>query len=149
MAIWQYTVELIPKRALPDLGAFGFITLDDYDNLDYWKNFDLQLEYFDLLTSGLKRSKSWSDEIVLFGDNDSTCIQIFLDLDKISGIDVQIDIRTNYSSILNAVIEFCQMKDFVILDNLELLNLNETTLTQHIKKSAQLDSYNKLFNEPY
>ena len=145
MAIWQYTIELIPKRALPDLGASGFITLENYDNVNYWKDFDLQIEFFDSLTSSLKRSKSWCDEIVLFGDKDSTCIQIFIDLDKISGINVRLDIRTNYSNILNNLIEFCQMKEFVILDNLKILVLNEIAITQHIQNSDQLDSYNRLF----
>ncbi|ACU03271.1 hypothetical protein [Pedobacter heparinus] len=148
MAIWQYTIEIIPRGALSDLGTSGFITLDDYNNFDFWGNFDLGIEFFDSLTAGLERSRSWSDEIILYGDSESTCIRFFLEESKISGIDVRIDFRYNYSEILNSVIEFCHLNGFVILDNLEILGLNSTFIVHHIEKSEQFITYKRLFGDP-
>lgn len=145
MAIWQYTIEIIPKRVLLELGASSFITLDDYNNFDFWRNFDHGIGFFDSLTAEMKRGKSWNDEIILFGDSESTCIRFFIEDNKISGVDVRIDFRYNYSEILNSIIEFCYMKEFVILDNLEILDLNATFIIHHIEKSEQVITYKSIY----
>ena len=145
MAIWQYTIELIPKETLLELGNTDSITLDDYENFDFWKDYDYEIKFFDSLTVELKRGKSWSDEIILYGDSESTCINFFMEADKIVGVDVRIDFRDDYSGVLNSVIEFCNLNGFVILDNLKILDLNATFIIHHIENSEQFFTYKKLF----
>jgi hypothetical protein len=84
MAIWQYTFEIIPNEILPGSGAPGSITAEYYDSCDFWEKFNSEVEFFDSLTAELKPGKSWSDEIVLYGDSESTCIRLFLENDKVS-----------------------------------------------------------------
>jgi hypothetical protein len=147
MAIWQYTIELIPKNALLKIECSGLITLDGYDNFPFWENNNLEIPFFEALTAQMKPGTSWSDEIILFGDGESTCIRFFMEENKISGIDVRIDFRYNSLEILNSVIEFCKLNAFLILDNLEILDLNAAFIIQHIKNSKQLITYERLFED--
>lgn len=54
-----------------------FITLDDHDNFDFWKNYNYEINFFASLTTGLKLGESWSEEIILYGDSESACIRLF------------------------------------------------------------------------
>jgi len=145
MAIWQYTFEIIPRKSLVTIGVTDFLTDGDYEKYNFWENFDEGINFFISLVVEIGMNESWSEDVVIYGNEESTCIKIFLENDKITGVIVRIDIRYNYSLILNSIIQFCISNGLVILDDLKILDLDASIISQRIINSDQIAMYKKLF----
>jgi len=140
MAIWQYTFEIIPKEILSELGVSNFISPDDYEKCD----FECEMDLVEALVADMMRGESWSEEIIVYGDAESTCIKFFIENEKVTGIIARLDIRYDCSIILNSIVQFCSLRAFAILDEDKILDLNATSIIEHIKESNQLMLYRKL-----
>lgn len=138
MAIWQYTFELIPKDDLEIIGLGNYKGEVDYNNIRFWRNGDYEVGYFDTLTGLLSKGKSWSNDIVLYGNEEKTCIKFLIEDDKISEVVIRIDFREDYSKLLSEIIEFCGLHALLLLDEEHnVLPLNQTSIISLIKNSIQ------------
>ena len=144
MAIWQYTFEIIPRQSLVKMGLTDFLTDDDYEKYNFWENINDGIEFFSSLIVEMGISEILNDDIVIYGNEDSTCIKIFFENYKITGVIVRIDIRYNYSLIVNSIVKFCTSNELIILDDLKILDLNAELISQRIENSNQIAMYKKL-----
>jgi hypothetical protein len=140
MAIWQYTLELIPKGDLDIIG--NDIGTENYNKFVFWKDGNYDCKYFVPITQLLPEGESWSKHIKLYGSEDSTCIKLIIEDGKIVEVVIRLDFRNDYSKLLSQIIEFCSLNSLVLLDEEHnILPLNETSIVYLIKSSTQ---YSKL-----
>lgn len=147
MAIWQYRMILLPKESLvKHLGELHEKVNDkDYNRIDFWAGTKYSSSIFSYFDQILPKNKSWSDEIILYGDTNSNCIEIVEENDSISEAIIRIDFRTEYSLALNAVLEFCILNSLILLDNnLRIMDLNETNINVQIFNSKEYKKYKVL-----
>lgn len=98
MASWQVHFVLLPA-AEPSKG----------------KKYGIILETMEKLSKVLPKTKSWSNNIIQFGDLDSTCIEIYLDDDN--EISVRIDLRNCGRKEIESILEFATENNLVIAVN--------------------------------
>jgi hypothetical protein len=146
MAIWQYTFELIPKEDLSLLS--DNIELESYSKFNFWEGGGLDFEYFTPITQLLPMGKSWHKDIRIYGNEDSNCIKLVTENNKIVEVIIRIDFRSDYSNLLSTIIEFCKFNSLVLLDErFTVMSLNEINIDYVIKSSSQYiklkEGYNK------
>ena len=100
MAIWQLHFQLVP------------IVGNVYD-----PNTLLSDASTSILTAELPATVSWNEENKLFGDLDTTCVEIAFYHSVIDDISVRLDIRSLSQKQLNAIIEFARFNNLQILYN--------------------------------
>ena len=100
MAVWQLHFRLIP------------INGKKYD-----QNILLSDASTSILTAELPVTASWNEEDKLFGDLDTTCVEIVFYHSAIDEISVRLDIRSLFQKQLNAIIEFARFNNLQILYN--------------------------------
>lgn len=148
MALWQYMFHVIPKESLNMLPNI----LDDRDEYGVddsilWKPLLINKDYFNEISRFLPISKSWSSEIILFGDQESNCFEVSFEDEYIVSVDYRIDFRTDYDYLLSELIDFFIFNGLVILnENWEPILLNIEAIKHILKNSIQFKKYNILSN---
>lgn len=148
MAIWQYTFQVLPKESVECLSShYHFEKNEDgFDDELYWKLNPISKIFFHSIQEILPRNKSWSNEIELFGNQDSNCFEVLFDNnDKVLSVSFRIDFRSSYEKVLSQIIEFCLLNGIVILDeDLNVVPLNYEQVQNIIDDSPQARRYNEL-----
>lgn len=65
----------------------------------------------------LPLKKSWSNDMIIYGDEGSNCLEILLDKNKITEVSARIDLRLDYRAFLSLLCEFAQEHDFTFVNN--------------------------------
>jgi len=143
MAINQYTFFIVPKNGYEEnIIEFNSKSTRDLveDNI-FWENENVSCNLFDTLKYLLPNSKSWDNSLIIFGIEDSTCLKIFCN-SSILSVSLRIDFTVNYNNVINEIIDFCIIKELLILDeNLTPVNLNSVTICNIIQTSTQYKMY--------
>lgn len=153
MALWQYSFQILTKESFDSLNKKDILLIDDdlgFDETPFWLYKSINRSFFAELESILPKNKSWSDEIDLYGNLESNCIEIFFEKQKgtVLSASVRIDFTSNYEDVLSQVIEFCIFKGLVMLDeNLQITSLNLETIKNKIENAPQVRTYNELKND--
>ncbi len=75
MAIWQYHMFIVPEEEVNAyFGKEAFISCNALNGIKWWKYHQLRIENFDIFKSFLTKKGSWTNDIVLFGDESSNCV---------------------------------------------------------------------------
>lgn len=82
MAVWQFQCNIIPARENIDKLS--------YNEMTSWLDISQPIVDIDFLEC----NKSWSTDIVQYGNVDETCIEFFYDKDKLEEINCRLDLRT-------------------------------------------------------
>lgn len=96
MAVWQLQCNIIPLRENIDKLS--------QDEMISWKDISNPLIDIDFL----KYEKSWSKNIVQYGNIDETCIEFIYDKDKLEEIECRLDLRTLTRHMLTQIVEYVQ-----------------------------------------
>lgn len=123
MAIWQYQIFIVPNEEINSYFPEEInISYDDLNEINWWKYRQLTINKFDSIRALLPERKSWTDEIILFGDDNSDCVTISLEDTKIFEISARLDLRTDYRQFARILCEFAQENDCIFLtDDLRIL----------------------------
>ena len=117
MAIWQYTFFIIPNNNV-SLDNFSPIIDEEglfNDNL-YWTNKETHISFFEEIGNIIPKNKSWSQQIVLFGKENTNCIEVYNENEYVTSVSFRVDFRTDYSSILKQIVSFLRKKDLLLID---------------------------------
>ncbi len=149
MAIWQYTFHVLPKESIKTLSPDHHFKKNErqFDDEFYWKLNPINKTFFRSMQNILPKNKSWSNEIDLYGAQESNCFEVLSD-DKrnVLSVSFRIDFRNKYESILNYIIEFCSLNGLAILDEeLNILPLNYEQVHNIIRTSSQARKYHEFF----
>ncbi len=147
MALWQYTFHVLPKESVDALSP-GFHLKKDEDGFDdrpYWKYNSFSRDFFHGMNNILIRNKSWSNQIDLYGNQESNCFEVFFENDNVISVSFRIDLTSDYESILLEIIEYCLHMGLMIIDeSLNIVPLNMETVKTIIRNSSQVKKYNEL-----
>ncbi|THF48480.1 MULTISPECIES: hypothetical protein [Flavobacterium] len=151
MAIWQYTFQVLPKESVNTLAEdFSFNYTDEgFDDELFWENYPLKKGFFNKINSILEKTKSWSNDIDLYGNQESNCFEVLSDNEgNVLSVSFRLDFTSNYESILRHILEFCSLNGLVILDEgLNIVPLNHGQVLSVIRNSQQMKRYKELSEE--
>jgi hypothetical protein len=147
MAIWQHQMHLLPREEVVSyLEKSTSMSYEALNEIDWWKYGRFILMDFEPFESILPRNKSWSDNLALFGEDDSTCIEILFMESKVSEISIRIDLRKDNDFFLEKLCEFAKVNNCVFLDeNLFIINSDIFSIKQSISRDNKYERFlNKL-----
>jgi len=153
MSIYQNNFFIIPKKG--DYSLFEGMNLssflDDifFDDEFLWKNNTFNYDDIKkhLLKVGLEIGESWSEDLQIFGDNETNCIKIFIENRKIVSASFRINFLTDFSNFLKDTIEFCKVFNLFIVDNdLNILELDYEVIQNNLLNSKAFYNYNNFGN---
>lgn len=145
MAIWQYKLFVLPEEEVSSyFSSETSITDEALNEIEWWKYRQSEIICFDSIKELLSPKKSWSNSIILFGDVDSSCLEVLIESEKIVEVSIRIDLRANYRNIIVAICEFCQQNSLMLLNyRLELLAPNTAILEEDIIKYKTFNEFIK------
>lgn len=117
MAIWQYQLFLLPKEEIKSYFKNDlFISEDDLNEIDWWKYSELKPMDFSVFSKILPQSKSWSDDITIYGNVDSDCIEVIVENNKIKEVSIRIDLRYSNKQLIADLCKFSEQYSCVFLN---------------------------------
>jgi len=150
MAIWQYHINVVPEEEIKSyFKSQDFIRGEDIENIDWWKYRDLEIKQFIDLEKLFPPQKSWSDEIIIYGKEDSNCIELLLSKNKkIEEISIRIDLREENQNIIELICNFFEKHHCLFLGfKGKIINPNIDQLISEIKNyNVYSDFLEKLSN---
>lgn len=148
MALWQYTFQVLPKENVETLSSDYHFEKNEYgfDDEPYWKLNPVNKDFFLLIQEILPKNKSWSDEIDLYGIQESNYFEVLFDNEgNVISVSFRVDFRAKYEKVLNQIIEFCCLNGLVILDEgLNIVHNNYEHIQKIIEDSFQAKKYSEL-----
>lgn len=93
MAIWQYDLHLIPRKAIEDLFSTvpPSLARKRFDEIKWWENYQPVFDYESEIGDFLSPRKFWSDEAKAWGEEDGTSIEVWLEQKLVTDIYVRIN----------------------------------------------------------
>lgn len=152
MSVYQNTYFVVPRKGnynlFEGLNLNSFIEEDGFFEDDlFWEN--LKYKYGDIesyLLSVLEVGKSWSKDLKIFGNIDLNSLEILLENNFVVSLSFRVNFKTDYSSFLKEVIEFCKLNDFLIVDNdLNTLVLEHGQINNNIINSKAYNRFKEFF----
>lgn len=126
MAIWQFTFTIIPCKK----------EIKSADDIRSWNGYSLKDSSIKEISKVLKPSKSWSDDIKVFGNNEETCIELFYENNILDDVSVRLDLRNLTIEILEAIVNFINSNDaFILTTNGATVKPIVKDLIEQIRKS--------------
>lgn len=137
MAIWQHHMYLLPRQEVESyFGTPTSIDFEAFNEIDWWKNHRFTLADFESFDSILPRNKSWNENLILFGEESSTCIEILLLEGKISEVSIRIDLRKDNTLFLKRISEFAHFNNCIFWDEgLLIVNSDIFSIEQSIARN--------------
>lgn len=150
MAIWQYRFRILPKEYESEMRSGYILEGGDFDLVEeyLWAMYAYKKDEFKEFSALLCKNKSWCDEIDLYGEQDSNCLEVLYDGNSniVLSVSLRIDFRIDYDFILKGVIEFCILHGLIIIDeDKSILQLNFETIRGCVEDSPQVKKYKYLF----
>jgi hypothetical protein len=147
MALWQVGYFIVPSDALEFMGTFNETNHHAFDDSVFWANSKMTPNEFSSIGSILPIGDSWSDDITLYGDEESHRVQVHVQAGKIQSVTARIDFTRPYEQVLEGLIEFLIHKGLILLDeNLQSISLNIETIRANINLSPQVAKYFSMLN---
>lgn len=91
------------------------------------------------LEPALKSSYSWCSDIILYGDEEDTCVEVFYCDGVVDEISVRIHVANFTTEILSSIVDFINDNHLFIIYNEKLINATEENLINLIKSSAAFE----------
>lgn len=149
MAIWQYQIFVVPEEEINSYFSEDIcINKNALNEIDWWKYRQLNIESFNVFITLCPLKKSWSNDIILFGDESSNCIELLMNRNKVIEISVRIDLRYNYEQFVSTLCEFAQKHNCIFLnDALKIISAREQLIKQDIIDHPIYKSFLDKLNE--
>lgn len=147
MAIWQYTFHVLPKESVDALSSNYHFKKDEgeFDDEPYWKYNSISRDFFYGINKILVKSISWSNQIDLYGNQESNCFEVFFENNYVISASFRIDFRSNYEKTLGEIIEYCLLNGLVILnEDLRIVPFISEKFKNCIDEAPQVKKYHEL-----
>lgn len=115
MAIWQFRVCLVPRRVASGFGASSRLTDEQVDSTEWWSDVQPPPEWRHVLDSVLPVAKSWSDEVLIWGDTEADDITVVLSGSRVESVEFRFDARRSRPDLLSAACEVARAWDCMLL----------------------------------
>ncbi|MCP9494193.1 MAG: hypothetical protein MSG64_07040 [Pyrinomonadaceae bacterium MAG19_C2-C3] len=138
MAIWQYDLHLIPRKAIEDLFSTvpPSLARKTFDEVAWWKNYQPVFDYESEIGSFLSPREFWSDEAKAWGEEDGTSIEVWFEQKLVTDIYVRINVASLDVNVLEKLTGLTARCEALFLTaDLEVIEPDLQNLTAHIKQS--------------
>ncbi len=154
MAIWQFTVSLIP-RAWDELEGNSAELLYDDDGFNdtsaTWRLNQPAIDLSGLISDVLPPTESWTDGIKIWGDQSRNDIQVAYDGTVVESVTARIDTREDTSRICSGIIELARALDCVLFlpsaRTIIMADLNSLTDALYKSRAARFSAAPRDFIE--
>lgn len=148
MAVWQYGFLVIPKEGLSNDLFNQQLGEEYFDDSPFWKGLDYTIDAFRGIEKVLPKRKSWSNNVVLFGHEESSCIEVLLEAGFVVSVSFRIDFSSSYQALLDEVNEFFILKGFLLIDESRMVvPLNIIKIKRVIETSSQYQKYREILEQ--
>ena len=107
MAIWQFDCNIVQCDKSMERANEDEMVLWDVENISK--------EIIEAINEILPEEKSWSDNLKQYGNNDSTCFNLYYEKEKIEEIVLRLDLTSLSKDMLSNILEIIRKMDAVIL----------------------------------
>lgn len=107
MAIWQCDFQLIPENFKEQN--------NEWLSGNLWIGYSISNKSIEDLSKIIPLTRSWSEDIIQYGSNDETCVQLFLENEIICDIRIRISINDLDLNKVAAIIEFSKSNNGVLI----------------------------------
>lgn len=143
MAIWQFTVGLIPRAWAEAKGHIPAMLYDAEGYFDMsmaWqhKQLDVDIDLDELMSQVLPAAESWSDEIRFWGDVKASDIQVCYEGVAVASVQIRIDTRSSTSDLCAKIVQLARAMDCHLFLPAErsIISADEGALGKAICKSS-------------
>ncbi len=142
MALWQVGFFILPKLNLELINLLKSTDEESFDNSFYWDEKKVSPLFFRKIETFLPQTESWSEELNIYGNENSNRIEVYFSNDIVESVSFRIDFTSNYKEILKQIIEFCITNDFIILNEmLNVVDLNFESINKDILNETRVKKY--------
>jgi len=116
MAIWQFTVELVPRTwsLRPDANVAELLAVDGYDTSIAWRNNQPTIDAKSTITKFVPVASSWCPEIRCWGIEQETDVQLSYNNGCVESIKARVDARSKVGVICSKIVEISKILDCVL-----------------------------------
>lgn len=143
MAIWQFTIMLVPRTWAETEGHVpGMLyDADGYSDTSIaWrhKQLDVDIDLDDLMSQVLPAATSWSDEIKIWGDVGTSDIQVYREGTTIESMRVRIDTRNNTPDLCLKIVQLARALDchLFLPEHRSIISPDGAALSNAVRKSS-------------
>lgn len=117
MAVWQFHVKIIPQRTATTHGLFsgGALTDAQRENIEWWGDSQLDPGALLRLRNVLPPGQTWTEELDVFGELESTCVTIFREGERPRDVNARIDLRVHSGKPALAVLNFARSLECLLV----------------------------------
>jgi len=107
VATWQFTIALIPTLWAEEHGfnCSDLYDVEGYDTAIAWAENQPTEGFEALLSKILPESKSWSNNLLCWGDEKSNDIQVWHEDNKVEEIHVRLDLNQNLNEFIGKLVD--------------------------------------------
>ena len=139
MAIWQFSIELIPKSWAVNHqhDASLFYGTEGYDTEIAWKNSQTNPKFKEVLSKVLPPAVSWHEDLLCWGNELEHDIQVWYENNTMTGISIRLDLNQNLNNIIVKVVTAAMELDcdFFFPEFKLITDANEFELQKLVRKS--------------
>ncbi|WP_420386232.1 hypothetical protein [Roseivirga sp.] len=144
MAVWQYDLIVVPKSSLIEISVTDRLDKRMLESYDFWHG-QYSTKDFKSFDKILPLGKSWSNEIIQYGEEGSHTLKLIAEDDSIVEVLLRIDFSKDYRAVLEEVLEYSLMNGMELIDqDLEVVKGNIHHLINKIESSPQFMAFEKL-----
>ena len=153
MSIYQNTYFIVPRRSeyilFEGLNLKSFLQDNLFEDDLFWSKSRVELEYLQLyLKENFGEDTSWSKTLKIYGNHETNSIELVIEGKFVFSISFRVNFITDYSTFLLNLIKFCELNDFLIIDNdLNVLPLDYNVIKDNILNSKAYKNYKKNQNK--
>jgi hypothetical protein len=141
MAIWQFTVGLVPRTWAEAEGSLPAMLYDanGYSDMSAaWRHEQLDVDIDDLMSRVLPAAASWSDKIRIWGDEATSDIQVCYEGTAVESVQVRIDTRNSTSDFCSKIVRLARAMDCYLFlpEERSIISADEAALSNAICKSS-------------
>lgn len=138
MAIWQYTLYLIPEQKLSEVFSNTPVQInsDVWNETDWWKDYALSANFNQQISLFLPEGNSWNAQTKVWGKTDETEISVHYENNKVDEVTIKLDLRSITSPLVEKICQTAQMCNCLMLtENLKIIRPDKRLLVESIKTS--------------
>lgn len=144
MAIWQCDFFIVPESTYKNYGQF--LRPSEYNEIDdsiFWLGIKHHYQLFEEIEDVMPQTNSWSDKILMYGEENSTVLNVLCEKELIVSVTLRISFLENYYDKIDRLLGLLIDYKLLLLSNdLSPISLNTASVKNVIRNSAQYRRYN-------
>ena len=116
MAIWQFTIELVPRTwsLRFDAKSSDLLSANGREMSVAWKDNQLKVDVEHIIKNFFPIARSWCPELRCWGNEKETDLQVFYENESVESITARVDARTEVGVVCLKIVDISNALDCVL-----------------------------------